>query len=89
MKNLYFRRSNGTFLLIAEDKTKENAVDAILAFLERHNYQSHYIRVWGDEVIKYDVGSWSEFFYLGTKEDIEAKGDIVGTEADFIERKED
>ena len=89
MKNLYFRRSNGTFLLIAEDKTKENAVDVILAFLERHNYQSHYIRVWGDDVVKYDVGSWSEFFYLGTKEDIEAKGEIVGTEADFIERKED
>ena len=88
MKNLYFRRSNGTFLLIAEDKTKENAVDTILAFLERHNYESHYIRVWGEDVVKYDVGSWSEFFYLGTKEDIEARGEIVGTEADFIERED-
>lgn len=87
MKNLYFRRSDGTFLLIAEDKTKENAVDEILAFLERHNYKSYYIRVWGDDVVKYDVGSWSEFFYLGTKEDIEVKGDIVGTEADFVERE--
>jgi hypothetical protein len=89
MKNLYFKRSNDTFLLIAEDKTKENAVDEILAFLERHNYQSHYIRVWGDEVVEYDVGSWTEFFFLGTKEDIEARGEIVGTEADFIERKDD
>lgn len=86
MKNLYFKRSNGTFLLIAENKTKENAIDEILSFLERHNYQSHYIRVWGDKVVKYDVGSWSEFFYLGSKEDIRAKGEIVGTEADFVER---
>ena len=86
MKNLYFKRSNGTFLLIAENKTKESAVDEILAFLERHNYKSHYIRVWGDKVVTYDVGSWTEFFYLGTEEDIAVKGEIVGTEANFIER---
>ena len=88
MKNLYFKRSNGTFLLIAENKTKDNAVDEIFAFLKRHNYQSHYIRIWGDEVVQYDVGSWTEFFYLGTKEDIEARGEIVGTEADFVDRKD-
>jgi hypothetical protein len=89
MNNLYFQRANETYLLIKENVTSiKEALKEISVFLERHNYQSHYIRVWGDEVVEYDVGSWTEFFYLGTKEDIEARGEIVGTEADFVERED-
>lgn len=84
MKNLYFKRSNGGYLLIKENVTEENALKEISAFLNRHNYHSYYTRYWysGTSII-YDVGGWSEFFELTDK-----NPPIDGTEKDFIDRKD-
>lgn len=88
MKNLYFQRSNETYLLIKEKvETIEEALKEISAFLERHNYNSYYIRYWtnADETT-FDVGSWSEFFKLAPADSRFAEL-IVGTEKDFVDKK--
>lgn len=87
MRNLYFQRSTGQYLLIKENVVDENeALKEISDFLKRHNYTSYYTRYWthGDETT-FDVGSWSEFFKLAPAE---GNFNVVGTEADFIERKQ-
>lgn len=83
MKNLYFKRSTGSYLLIKENVAEENAITEIAAFLKRHNYHSYYTRYWrsGDSII-YDVGSWSEFFELTNK-----NPPIEGTEENFIDKE--
>lgn len=89
MKNLYFKRSNETYLLIKENiDTIEEALKEISAFLERHNYEPHYIRYWtaGNEETTFDVGSWSEFFVLAPA-DSYFTNSVVGTEKDFIDKK--
>lgn len=88
MKNLYFQRSNETYLLIKENvETIEEALKEISAFLERHNYNSYYTRYWtkADETT-FDVGSWSEFFKLAPANSRFADL-VVGTEKDFIDKK--
>lgn len=83
MKNLYFKRSTGGYLLIKENVTEENALLEISAFLKRHNYHSYYTRYWqSEDGIIYDVGSWSEFFELTDK-----RPPIDGTEENFIDKK--
>ena len=84
MKNLYFQRSNGQYLLIKENvESEEEALREISEFLKRHNYNSYYTRMWREEeVTVFDVGSWSEFFKWAPA----AAVTTVGTEADFIER---
>lgn len=85
MRNLYFQRSNGNHLLLQENvETVEEALKLIGEFLDRHNYTSHYTRIIGDEVVTFDVGSWSEFFILAAADKIAV---VEGTEKDFIERK--
>ena len=63
---LYFKNSAGIRRLIAEPTTEENALEVIHAFCEERNFKIYYTRTWvnseGEKV--YDVGSWSEFFYL-------------------------
>ena len=89
MKNLYFQRSNETYLLIKENvETIEEALKEISAFLKRHNYEYHYIRYWtaGNDETTFDVGSWSEFFILAPSDSYFVDS-VVGTEKDFIERK--
>ena len=88
MKNLYFQRSNETYLLIKENvETIEEALKEISAFLERHKYNSYYTRYWthADETT-FDVGSWSEFFKLAPS-DSHFADSVVGTEKDFIDKK--
>ena len=88
MKNLYFQRSTGGYLLV-----KENVVDVdeaykeVSDFLKRHNYACHYIRYWthGDETT-FDVGSWSEFFKLAPA-DSRFEDKLEGTEKDFIDKR--
>ena len=85
MKNLYFKRSTGGYLLIKENVADvPEALKEIDAFLARHNYKSYYTRYWGDEDNGYtfDVGSWSEFFELTDK-----RPPIDGTEENFIDKK--
>lgn len=88
MNNLYFQRANKTYLLIKENvKDIDEALKEISAFLERHNYNSYYIRYWTDaDETTFDVGSWSEFFKLAPA-DGRFTELVVGTEKDFIERK--
>ena len=88
MKNLYFQRSNETYLLIKENvETIEEALKEISAFLKRHNYNSYYTRYWtnADETT-FDVGSWSEFFKLAPADSRFAEL-VAGTEKDFIDKK--
>ena len=88
MKNLYFMRSNDTYLLIKENIPDiETALKEISAFLNRHNYKSYYTRYWNSgEITIFDVGSWSECFKLAAPGLLPAK-DIVGNETNFIDRK--
>jgi hypothetical protein len=88
MKNLYFQRSNETYLLIKENvETIEEALREITFFLERHNYISYYTRYWtnADETT-FDVGSWSEFFKLAPADGRIAEL-VVGTEKNFVDKK--
>ena len=51
--------------VIAKVKTEQEAFKEIHKFLEEHNYKSYYTRIWyEDNIKKYDVGSYSEFFHL-------------------------
>lgn len=68
--DLYFKRSNGEMILLAENINNDEAFKKIHEFLDQHNFKSYYTRVCqhGNEV-HYDVGSWSEFFCLKLKEE--------------------
>ena len=63
---LYFENSYGERRVIAAPSTEENALEIIHAFCKERNFKIYYTRSWindnGEKV--YDVGSWSEFFYL-------------------------
>jgi len=71
MANLWFQNSQGQERVIMKVNDFNDVFTGIRNFLEEHNYKSYYIRSWEEEGrIKYDVGSWSEFFYTDLKEDI-------------------
>ena len=62
---LFFQNSRHRERLIAEPNNKEEVTNAINKFLNDHNFKSYYTRVWEEEGrLKFDVGSWSEFFFL-------------------------
>ena len=65
---LYFENSYGERRIIAEPETEETAMETIHAFCDERNFRIHYVRSWIDnEGFKvYDVGSHTEFFFLGT-----------------------
>lgn len=66
--DLYFKRSNGELILLAENVNNDEAFKKIHDFLDQHNYKSYYTRVWQkDDTVWYDVGSHSEFFCLKLK----------------------
>ena len=51
--------------VIARVKTEQEAFTEINKFLKAHNYKSYYTRIWyEDNIKKYDVGSYTEFFHL-------------------------
>lgn len=64
---LYFENSRGERRVIAEPVTEEEANKEIHKFCKDRNFKIYYIRNWVDEegFKVFDVGSWSEFFYLG------------------------
>lgn len=66
---LYFSNSKGKRRIIAEPKTEESAIEVIHAFCEERNFKIYYTRSWrNEEGLKvFDVGSWTEFFYLDDK----------------------
>ena len=68
--DLYFERSNGEMVLLAENVNNDEAFKKIHEFLDQHNYKSYYTRICQHEnEIHYDVGSWSEFFCLKLREE--------------------
>ena len=65
-KNLYFKRSNGEYILLQEGCSEEQVFTKIYQFLDEHNFKSYYTRIWEkDENRWYDVGSHTEFFIWG------------------------
>lgn len=70
MASLWFQNSLGQERVIMEVNNFNDVFTGIRNFLDDHNYKSYYIRSWEEDGrIKYDVGSWSEFFYTDLKED--------------------
>lgn len=63
---LYFENSMGKKRLIAEPKTEQEAMQVIKEFCKERDFKIYYTRAWKtpDGFMKYDVGSWSEFFIL-------------------------
>ena len=62
---LFFKNGKGEEKLIAEPLSREEVIKDINKFLDDHNFKSYYTRVWEENGrLKFDVGSWSEFFYL-------------------------
>lgn len=63
---LYFENSRGERRVIAEPETRGGALEAIHAFCEERGFTIYYTRTWKapDGAECFDVGSWSEFFYL-------------------------
>ena len=47
-------------------------MEAIHAFCEERNFKIYYTRIWRDDngLKVYDVGSWTEFFYLDDKNEV-------------------
>lgn len=70
MATLWFQNSRGLEREIMKVNDFNDVFTGISNFLKDHNYTSYYIRSWKEDGrIKYDVGSWSEFFYTDLKED--------------------
>ena len=67
MKNFYFQRRNGEYILLLNNCTKAQAMVKMHQFLDEHNFKSYYTRCWNtsDGNTHYDVGSHTEFFIWG------------------------
>ena len=61
-----FYKSNKTRKEIGRNRSLKKAERVIYRFLKSKNYKAPYWRYWYDECqgYCYDVGSWSEFFYI-------------------------
>jgi len=70
MANLWFQNDLGQERVIMKVNNFNDVFTGIRNFLDEHNYKSYYIRSWEEDGrIKYDVGSWTEFFYTDLKEE--------------------
>ena len=70
IRNLYFIDSRGNYRIIMANIEEHEAWLAIQVFLKRQNFTSYYTRTWEtDEGTMYDVGSHTEFFLWGFKND--------------------
>ena len=65
---LYFQGKKNN-RIISNPLTKEEAIKDINKFCSDRNFKIYYIRYWkiDEYTIKFDVGSWSEFFLLEDK----------------------
>ncbi len=63
---LYFENSYGERRVVAEPETEKEAMKEIHKFCSDRNFKIYYTRSWTTEegLKKFDVGSWSEFFFL-------------------------
>ena len=68
---LYFKNSKGNKRLINSNIVDvDNAMEEIKKYVNKLNpkFQIHYVRIWGNNPITFDVGSHTEFFLLYEKE---------------------
>lgn len=63
---LYFKNSKGELKLISESEDKIELIKEMVKMCENNNFNIFYTRIIqiSDELEQYDVGSWSEFFYI-------------------------
>ena len=63
---LYFKNSKGELKLISESKDETELIKEMVKMCENNNFNIFYTRIIqiSDELEQYDVGSWSEFFYI-------------------------
>ena len=63
---LYFKNSKGELKLISESEDKTELIKEMVKMCENNNFNIFYTRIIqiSDELEQYDVGSWSEFFYI-------------------------
>ena len=65
MMKLIFQNSKGVERVIDHPNNEEEAIKEIYKFCEERKFKIYYVRTWMANNRKvYDVGSWSEFFYL-------------------------
>ncbi len=66
MFEVYFRRSNGEDKFLANCADFNTVNEVIQHFLKQHNFKSYYSRMWKSApgVLKIDVGSHTEFFFV-------------------------
>lgn len=68
--DLYFERSNGERVLLAENVDLNGASKVLKKFLDDHNFKSYYTRMWQHEnELWMDFGSHTQFMVLVYKED--------------------
>lgn len=71
MKNLYFIRANGEYLLVEPKVEEKDTIKFIKKFIKEKNpdFEVYYVRAWEtDEGTMFDVGSHTEFFLWGDKD---------------------
>ena len=63
---LYFKNSKGELKLISESEDKTELIKEMVKMCENNNFNIFYTRIIqiSDVLEQYDVGSWSEFFYI-------------------------
>lgn len=63
---LYFKNSKGELKLISESEDKTELIKEMVKMRENNNFKIFYTRIIqiSDDLEQYDVGSWSEFFYI-------------------------
>ena len=63
---LYFKNSKGELKLISESEDKTELIKEMVKIYENNNFKIFYTRIIqiSDDLEQYDVGSWSEFFYI-------------------------
>ena len=64
---LYLKNRFEEMKLIGNPASNKEAIQMMYDFCEERNFKIYYIRSWknkGKNMIQYDVGSHSEFFYL-------------------------
>lgn len=70
---LTFKNSRGE-RVIGNPKDEKEAMKMMTDFCEEHNFKVYYIRKWAvGNRRQYDVGSWTDFFYLEFPSEEEAK----------------
>lgn len=67
-RNVYFIDQFGDYVQLATYVEEHEAYQVIKKFLDERKFKCHYIRTWNTlEGRQYDVGSHSEFFLWGFK----------------------